>query len=135
MGFIKSVRALQKQGEEVSRTWDVGAQLAGAQQSMAATQTMLAQQTQAASLATTGQAAVATITAARQGHGLVGYQPVVEFELLVMADGRPPVPVTVSQVVDHVHLARAQAGARVPVMIDPAHPATVWIDWAAPHLV
>ena len=36
MGFFKSVRELNQQGKEISRDWDVGAQLADAQASMAA---------------------------------------------------------------------------------------------------
>ncbi|MBJ7471254.1 MAG: hypothetical protein JHD16_08120, partial [Solirubrobacteraceae bacterium] len=107
MGFFKSVRELNKQGNEISKNWDVGAQLAGAQQSMAGAQAMMAQQTAGANLAMTGLDATATINGVRQGAGMVNYQPIVELDLLVMAPGRAPMPVTVSQVVQQIYLARA----------------------------
>lgn len=132
MGFFKSLGELTKQGHEINKNWDVGAQLADAQQSMAGAQAMMAQQTAGANLAVTGQDAIATINGVRQGGGMVNYQPILELDLLVVAPGRPPIPVTVSQVVEQIYLARAQIGGRVAVKVDPANPQLVWINWAAP---
>ena len=132
MGFFKSLHELNKQGNEISKNWDVGAQLADAQSSMAGAQAMMAQQTDAANLATAGLDGTATINAVRQGGGMVNYQPILELDLLVMAAGRPPMPITVSQVVEQFYLGKAQVGNRVPVKIDPTNPQTVWINWAAP---
>jgi hypothetical protein len=131
MGFFKSVRELNKQGKEISRNWDVGAQLADAQASMAAANRMMAQQTAAANIAATGLDATATVAGLRQTGALVNYQPMVEIDLTVMAPGSPPYPATVSQVVQQVHLARLQPGATLRVKVDPANPATIWIDFLA----
>jgi hypothetical protein len=131
MGFFKSVRELNKQGKEISRNWDVGAQLADAQSSMAAANQMMAQQTAAANIAATGLDATATVAAVRQGGALVNYQPMVEIDLTVMAPGSPPYAATVSQVVQQVHLARLQPGASLRVMVYPATPASIWIDFFA----
>jgi hypothetical protein len=131
MGFFKGVRELNKQGKEISRNWDVGAQLADAQSSMAAANQMMAQQTAAANIAATGLDATATVAAVRQGGALVNYQPMVEIDLTVMAPGSPPYAATVSQVVQQVHLARLQPGASLRVKVDPANPATIWIDFFA----
>ena len=131
MGFFKSVRELNKQGKEISRNWDVGAQLADAQASMAAANQMMAQQTAAANIAATGLDATATVADVRQSGALVNYQPMVEIDLTVMAPGSPPYPATVSQVVQQVHLAFLQPGSTLRVKVDPANPATIWIDFFA----
>jgi hypothetical protein len=131
MGFFKSVRELNKQGKEISRSWDVGAQLPDSQSTMAAANQMMAQQTAAALIAATGLDATATVAAVRQGGALVNYQPMVEIDLTVMAPGSPPYAATVSQVVQQVHLARLQPGASLRVKVDPANPATIWIDFFA----
>ncbi len=132
MGFFKSMAELTKQGHEINKNWDVGAQLADAQSSMAGAQAMMAQQTAAANLASTGIDATATINGVRQGGGQVNYQPILELDLLVIAPGRPPIPVTLSQVVEQIYLAKAQIGGRVAVKVDPNNPQQVWINWAAP---
>ena len=131
MGLFKSVRELNKQANEMSRNWDVGAQLADAQASMAAANEMMAQQTAAANIAATGLDATATVADVRQSGALVNYQPMVEIDLTVMAPGSPPYPATVSQVVQQVHLAFLQPGSTLRVKVDPANPATIWIDFFA----
>lgn len=155
MGFIKSMAQLTKQGHEINKNWDVGAQLADAQASMAGAQQMMAQQTQAANLAHTGVDGVATITGVRQGAGMVNYQPILDIDLMVQIGAAPapaapvdplskapapaapagvPIPVTVSQVVEQIYLAKAQPGLRVAVKVDPSNPQSVFINWAAPVL-
>jgi hypothetical protein len=133
MGLFKSVRDLQKQGNEINKNWDVGAQLEDAQARMADAQEMMAQQTAAANAATTGVDATATIVAVRQGGAMVNFQPMIEVDLTVLPDGGlPPYPVTVKQVIPQVQLAMAQPGASVHVKVDPNNPASVWIDWNRP---
>ena len=131
MGIFRSARELNKQAKEMSRNWDVGAQLADAQASMAAANQMMAQQTAAANVAATGLDATATVAAVRQSGGMVNFQLVVEIDLTVMAPGSPPYPATLSQVVQQVHLARLQPGATLRVKVDPANPGTIWIDFFA----
>lgn len=132
MGFFKDMRNLQKQANEINRTWDPAAQMASAQAQMQNAQTMMAQQTAAANLAMTGLDGVATIAAVRQQGGMVNFQPILELDLTVAATGRPPMPVTVSQPVEQIYLARAQPGAKVAVKVDSNDPQLVWINWALP---
>lgn len=132
MGMFKAVRQLQRQSNEINKNWDVGAQLAQAQASMQGATAVMGQQTAAAGIATTGLDGVATITAVRQTGALVNHQPMVELELLVTAAGRPPMPATVTEVVQMIHLPRAQPGAKVAVKVDQQNPSLVWINWAAP---
>jgi sRNA-binding protein len=130
MGFFKSMRDLQKQGNEINKNWDVGAQLADAQARMSDANAMMAQQTAAANAATTGLDATATVAAVRDGGGMVNFQPMVEIDLTVIAPGNPPYPLTVKQVVPQVQLATLQPGASLKVKVDPNDASAVWIDFA-----
>jgi hypothetical protein len=130
MGFFKSMRDLQKQGNEINKDWDVGAQLADAQAQMAGANAFLAQQTAAANAATNGVDATATVAAVRQGGGMVNYEPLVELDLTVIVPGNPPYPVTVKQAVPPTQLAMVQPGASLKVKVDPNELNTVWIDFA-----
>jgi predicted patatin/cPLA2 family phospholipase len=127
MGFMKSMKDLQKQGSEMQKNMDVGGMMSNAQEQMAAATQMMADQTAAANVALNGQEATATITAVRATGTLVNYQPAVELDLTVFMDGRPPYPATVTQVVPV--LAQAVAGANLHVKVDPQNPTAVWIDW------
>ncbi|MDQ8044995.1 MAG: hypothetical protein AAGC46_14685 [Solirubrobacteraceae bacterium] len=133
MGVFKSYRELTKQAKEIQKNSPpVGKRMAMASERMAEAQEMMAAQTQAANLAATGIPATATINAVRQGSSMINFQPVLELDLIVLAPGRPPVPVTLAQVVPQVYLGKAQPGAQVAVKVDPADVNTVWIDWASP---
>ncbi|MEX2197098.1 MAG: hypothetical protein WD844_17635 [Thermoleophilaceae bacterium] len=129
MGLFKGMRDLQKQANEINKTWDPGAQLQQAQAQMESANELMAQQTAAANAAVTGLDATAMIVAVRQGHGMVNFQPMIEVDLTVSPEGLPPYPVTVKQVIPQVQLGRAQAGTAVHVKVDPNDPALVWIDW------
>lgn len=132
MGVFKSYRDLTKQAKEISKNSPgVGVRMADASSRMAEAQQMMAAQTQAANLAATGLDATATINAVRQGSSMVNFQPILELDLIVMAPGRPPIPVSVSQVVEQIWLSKAQPGAQVAVKVDPADVNVVWINWAA----
>ena len=131
MGFFKSTRELQKQAKEINKNWDVGAQLQNAQARMAQANEMLAQQTAAANIATTGLPATATVVAVREGLGEVNFQPIVEIDMTVIAPGRPPYPVTTRQTLP-VHLVgQMHPGANLNVKVDPSNPTTIWIDPAS----
>jgi hypothetical protein len=131
MGVFKSMTDLLRQAKEIEAGWDVGAQLQDAQSRLAAMNQTMAAQTAAANLALTGVDGVATITAVRQGAGLVNMQPLIELDLTVLPEGLPPYPVTVAQVVPMTHLALARPGATVHVRTDPNDRTLVWIDWAS----
>jgi hypothetical protein len=93
-GNVQAVqrRKLQKQTKQINENWDVGAQLQDAQLRMAEATAMMGQQTAATNLVATGIDATATIAAKRDAGGMVNMQPIVEIELTVMPDGRPPYP-------------------------------------------
>jgi roadblock/LC7 domain-containing protein len=129
MGLFKNMRDLSKQGRELQKNMDVGAQLENAQAQMAAANEMMAQQTAAANAATTGVDATAVIVEVRQGAAMINYQPMIEVDLTVMPEGLPPYPVTVQQVATMVQLPEIKAGATVHVKVDPNNPSAVWIDW------
>lgn len=126
--MFKSIKDLNKQANEINKNWDAGAQLDDAKQRMADANQMMADQTAAANLAATGTDGTATIAAVRDGGGMVNFQPMMEIDLTVMAEGRPPMPVTVKQVVPQAQLAMMQPGKNVKVKFDPDNPSVVWID-------
>jgi len=78
-----------------------------------------------------GVNARAVVVAASQTGTLVNDQPMVRLELTVVPAGASAYAVTVTQVVELLHLAKASVGRALPVRVDPARPDTVWIDWAA----
>lgn len=130
MGFFKDVRKLQKQAKEISKDFDPAAQMRQAKEAMAAAGQMMEQQTAAATLAADGEAATAQVNAARDTGTMINMQPVLEIELLVFPQGRPPYPATVSQVVSIAQVGRLAPGTRLAVKVDPRSPGAVWIDWA-----
>jgi hypothetical protein len=135
MGLFKGMRDLKKQSDEISKNWDVGAQLEQAQAQMTAANQTMADMTAAANAsanaAANGIDATAVVTGVRQ-QGMVNLQPLVEVDLTVTPDGLPPYPVTVKQAVSQMQLVHAQAGANLHVKVDPDDPSSVWIDWSRP---
>jgi hypothetical protein len=125
MGFLKDINTLKKQAKEIDKTFDPGAQMREGKQRMAAAQEMLAQQTAAMQLATTGEDAQAQVVAARDTGTQINLQPVLEIDLLVMRDGQPPYPATVRQMVPQSQLGLIAAGSTVSVRVDPTNPSTV----------
>jgi hypothetical protein len=62
---------------------------------------------------------------------MINYQPLVEIDLLVLAPGAPPRPVTVQQAVPQIHIPMLQHGRTVRIKVDPANPDAIWINFAA----
>src|ERR1044072_840916 len=131
MGMFRSMRQLQKQANEIDKTWDPGAQMAAGMEQMRAAQEHMAQQTQAANIAMTGVDATATITGVQQTGAMVNFQPTMQIDMTVLPDGLPPYPATVTQVVEQHFLMKAVPGASVPIKVDPNDPGSIWINWAA----
>ena len=95
MGLFKDMNDLYKAGGEPmgkDRHGMRSGKLADAQSRMAAAQQTLAQQTQAMTLAATGTDASATIVDARQTAEMIDFEPVIELDLHLILDGRPPLP-------------------------------------------
>lgn len=129
--MFRSMRQLQKQANEIDKTWDPGAQMAAGMEQMRAAQEHMAQQTQAANIAMTGVDATATITGVQQTGAMVNFQPTMQIDMTVLPDGLPPYPATVTQVVEQHFLMKAVPGASVPIKVDPNDPGSIWINWAA----
>jgi hypothetical protein len=131
MGMFRSMRQLQKQANEINKNWDPGQQMKDGMERMQQAQQFMAQQTQAANIASTGVDATAMITGVTQTGAMVNFQPTLQIDMTVMQDGKPPYPASVTQVVEQVFLTKAIAGASVPIKVDPADPSSIWINWAA----
>jgi hypothetical protein len=136
VGLFKNMNDLYKAGGEPMKPGSsadrVSGAMANAKASMAAAQEMLAQQTRSANLAMTGEDATATVIEARQTSQAINFDPVLELDVHVMADGRPPYPVTLRQSVPQLYLAKVQPGATVKAKIDPADPSSVFLDLVSP---
>jgi hypothetical protein len=131
MGLFGDVRKLQKQAKEMRQNHDPKSMLGNAMASMQAANQMMADQTRLAEVATNGVEASAVITEVSQGSTTINDQPMLKLGLTVMPEGRPPYPATVSQPVPQLYLSKATAGATLPVKVDSADPALVWINWPA----
>lgn len=131
MGFFKSMGELNKMGKEMQKEHDPGAQMKNAMAKMGAAQEMLAQQTQAANISATGTPATASIVSAESTGQMINYQPTMKLDLTVFPAAGVPYPVSVTQVVEQLFLAKAAPGGQLKVKIDQADPQVVWIDWAS----
>lgn len=136
MGFLKDLRTLTRQGRALADQYPVQRQLADATAQLATVSAMFEQSAQqqlgGRRLLTDGVDAVALVTGARQTTALMNHDPMVELDLLVTLPTGAQVPVRRTEIVQMLHLARAQVGSRLWVRVDPQQPATLWINWAAP---
>lgn len=117
MGFLKDLRAINKQAKEVSKDWDPAAQMRQAN-------AMMQQQTAQMKLSASGTPATAIVNALRDTGALVNNQPMVEVDVTVMPPGGAPFPATMS-VMGHAQLAGLQQGSTIDVVYDPAQPGVV----------
>lgn len=138
MGFFKDLRTLSKKGREIGEQFPIDQTLANASTQLAAMNAMLAQGVAQvggqgfATLPADAYPTVAVITGARQTNALMNHNPMIELDLLVTTPAGVPVPVRRTEVVQLLHLPRAQVGTRLAVRIDPRDPNVLAIDWAAP---
>lgn len=134
MGFLKDLTTLTKMGREAQKNMDVGASMAAMQQSLAQASQVMA----AAAPANTDPAleaqrvrTTATVVDAKQLPMMVGMNVMVELELHVMLPGGMPLPVTRTEQLTPMLLARVVPGAVLPASVVPGHPDTVRLEWAA----
>ena len=88
---------------------------------------MAAEQHRAERLMAEGLVGQATITDVREIGRSSNRNPVVEFDLRVLLEGREPYPVTHRQVVSRLVVGNFAPGAVVPVRVDPSNVAEVMI--------
>lgn len=130
MGFFKSLSETAKLGNEINKDWDPGQQMKDGLAQMQNAQQMMAEQTEAANLAMTGQDATATVASAAQTGAMINFQPTMQIELTVFPAAGVPYPATVTSVVPQQFLAFTAPGTKLAVKVDPAAPEKVWVDWA-----
>ncbi len=137
MGMFKDIRNLQKQARQLENSMPpVAERMAAAQERMATANQVMAAQTEAANAAAAAAAGLANGTAVRRTVmisnmrqvGLINFDPLVEFELTVMADGMPPYPATTQQPVSQMQIGRLQPGMMLQGAVDPTNPTAVWLD-------
>ena len=119
MGFFKSMHDLNKQAKEMQRNQPpAGARLAAMQDRMADLNQMMANTTQAANNAAAAAAAGASGFAERcpvmivgmRQVGTVNFDLLVEFDLTVAPEGRPPYPATIQQLVSQFQVGQLSSG-------------------------
>ena len=130
MGFFKDIHTLTKQAKEIDKTFDPGAQARDATARMAAMNQQFSQ-ANAAMAAPPEDAIEATgqIVSVGTTTGMLNMDPIVPVELLVLAGGLPPRPVSTSLVVPMAQLARLQPGATLNVRVSRSDPSAVAVVW------
>jgi hypothetical protein len=139
MGFFKAVHDLNKQAKEMQRNQPpAGARMAAMQERLADLNQMMANQTQAATNAAAAAAAGASGFAERcpvmivgmRQVGTINFDLLVEFDLTVTREGRPPYPATIQQLVSQFQVGQLSAGRTLQATVDPSNPMAIWLDFA-----
>ena len=137
MGFFKSMRDLNRQAKEMQRNQPpAGARMAAMQERLADLNQMMANTTQAANNAAAAAAAGASGFAERcpvmivgmRQVGMVNFDLLVEFDLTVTREGRPPYPATIQQLVSQFQVGQLSSGRTLEATIDPSNPVAIWLD-------
>lgn len=134
MGFLKDLTTLTRQANAAYDRMDMGATLAAASRSMEDASRVLAATTprpdeewlEAVRLRTT-----ANVVDARQLPMVIGMNAVVELDLVVSMPSGFLLPVTRTEQVAPLHLARVTPGSTVDVSLVPGRPDSVRIEWSA----
>jgi hypothetical protein len=139
MGFFKSMHDLNKQAKEIQRNQPpAGARLAAMQDRMADLNQMMANTTQAANNAAAAAAGASgfaercpvMIVGMRQV-GTVNFDLLVEFDLTVTREGRPPYPATIQQLVSQFQVGQLSSGRTLEATVDPSNPMAIWLDFGS----
>jgi len=137
MGVFKDIHNLKKQARDMQANMpSAGERMANAQSRLAHVNEMLANQTQAANVAVRAAAGLADGTALRRTVsinsmrqiGTVNFDLLIEFDLTVLADDRPPYPATTQQTVSQMQIGRVQPGTTLQAAVDPSNPEAIWLD-------
>jgi hypothetical protein len=134
MGFLTDLTTLTRQANAASGRMDVGASLAAASRSMDDASRVLAATTrwpEDAALEAVRLRTTANVVDARQLPMVIGMDVVVELDLVVSMPSGFALPVTRTEQVAPLHLARVTPGSTVAVSMVPGRPDTVRIEWGA----
>src|SRR6202034_3114479 len=116
-----------------------GDRMAAMQDRLADLNQMMATSTQAAAHAASAAAAGASGFAERSPVVIVGMRQVgsvnfdllVEFDLTVTPEGRPPYPATIQQLVSQFQVGQLSTGRTLEATVDPSNPAAIWLDFGS----
>ena len=140
MGFFKSMHDLSKQTKQMQRNQPpAGARMAAMQERLADLNQMMANTTQAANNAAAAAAAGASGFAERcpvmivgmRQVGMVNFDLLVEFDLTVTREGRPPYPATVQQLVSQFQVGQLSSGRTLEATVDPSNPMAIFLDFGS----
>jgi hypothetical protein len=140
MGFFKSMHDLNKQAKEMQRNQPpVGARMAAMQERLAGMNEMMARSTQAAENAAAAAAAGASGFAERcpvvivgmRQVGTINFDLLIEFDLTVAPEGRPPYPATIEQLVSQFQVGSLSTGRTLQATVDPSNPMAIWLDFGS----
>lgn len=135
MGLFRDLKKLSEQGKQLRDQYPVQHQVSDASAKLAEATSMMEQlneaHSRAARVLANGVDAVAVITGVRQRGAMLNHQPLIDIDLVVTMPNGVPVPVSRSEAVALIHLARAEVGNRLPVRVDPSDPTALWINWAS----
>jgi hypothetical protein len=130
MGVFKDMRDLRNMGKQMRQNMPSPAEtMATAQARMARAQAILAGQQAAAAMnaAGTGVRRTVTVTAIRHV-GSLSFSPLVEFDVTVLPEGKPPYPATVQQAVSPAQVGQLRPGMTLQASVDPSNPESIWLD-------
>ena len=129
MGFFGDIAKLEQLASRSQADFDVKGRMAQAQQKMDAMNVAMKPPTTSPEIEARRIDVTATVTAASPTSTWVNGQPVVDVELMAELPGGFPLPVSRSEVVPQLYLARLVPGASLPVSLDPATPSSLRIEW------
>jgi len=130
MGMLGDYRSIMKQSKAIQANHDVGASMADMNARLTALNASMANTAQGRAVSE-GVRARATVTAVRQTGAVINSAPSCELQLLVMVPGRPPFPVTRTEIVPLLHVSRALPGHQLGVLVMADDPQDLFIDWDA----
>lgn len=129
MGFFKELKDLNKQSKEIQK--ETGYKRPSFTQAMRqANQTISdvrEQQSTAQNLLANGMDGTATISQLRSTGKTINYMPEVELDMMVTVGGGAPYEAHCTQVVAPTSIPQIQPGMTVPVKVDSANSAQVYL--------
>jgi hypothetical protein len=137
MGMFKNLREVRQMGEQMRANMPSPMdQMAQAQARMNNLQQTMANQTAAAQAAAAAAQGLADGTAIKrtvvinsmQQVGMINFDLLIQFDLTVMQDGMPPLPMTTQQTVSQMQIGRIRPGMTVDGAVDPNNPDAIWLD-------
>ncbi len=148
MGFLKDIRKLTKQAKQMGTESGVDTSVRGLlrqapgmiQQASDALSQVQAGKAAGDGLRTVGAPGRAVLLSVKDTGMTLGgtavaaalENPVADLELEVTFDDAEPYQLTVRQMVPRLAVARLVPGTELPVLVDPADPRQVLVDWDAP---